>query len=78
MPRDGAVTLCDLRQRGMDRVSVACKACGRNGSYRLDAALDRWCEDQKLTDLLTLLTVDCQKGKGAAIMDQCGARFVGL
>jgi hypothetical protein len=77
MPRDGAVTLSDLRDRGFDRVAVECDRCGRKGSYSLDVALERW-GDSKLPDLLSILTADCPKGKGADAFDQCGARFVGI
>lgn len=77
MPRDGAVTLSDLRERGFDRLRIECAKCPRSGSYRLDAALKRW-GDAKLPDLLSTLTADCPKGKGADAFDQCGARFVGI
>lgn len=77
MPRDGAVILSDLRNRGFDRVTVECAKCGRQGSYRLDAALERW-GDAKLPDVLADLTADCPKGKGADAFDQCGAKFVGI
>jgi hypothetical protein len=77
MPRDGAVTLSDLRDRGLDRVTVSCAKCPRHGTYRLDAALERW-GDAKLPDILADLTRDCPKGKGSDAFDQCGARFLGI
>jgi hypothetical protein len=78
VPRDGALVLSDLPARGLDRLRVLCGTCGRAGLYRLETALQRWGEDQKLTDLLTDLTADCPRGKRVAIMDQCGARYLDL
>lgn len=34
--------------------------------------------DEKLTNLLSDLTADCPRGKGATIMDRCGARYLDL
>lgn len=77
MPRDGAVTLSDLRERGLARLDVACTRCDRRGSYTMDTALERW-GDAKLTDLLVDLTVDCPHGKGASAYDRCGAYYPAL
>jgi hypothetical protein len=78
MPRDCAVTLEDLVQRGLDRITVSCASCGRAGSYKLVRALDRWGLDAKLPDILADLTRDCGKTPSAAILDRCEARFEGL
>lgn len=77
MPVSGAVTLFDLRDRGYDRLRISCGKCPRQGSLGIPGALNRW-GDAKLPDLLGELTADCTKGKGADVMDQCGARYVGL
>ena len=78
MPRDGAVTLEDLVQRGLDRITVSCASCGRAGNYKLARALDLWGRDAKLPDILADLKRDCGKTSSAAIFDRCGARFEGL
>ena len=78
MPRDGAVTLEDLVQRGLDRITISCATCGRAGSYKLARALDLWGPDAKLPDILADLTRDCGKTPSAAILDRCEARFEGL
>jgi hypothetical protein len=75
MPRDGAVTLQDLAQRGLDHITVSCASCGRAGSYKLVRALDLWGLDAKLPDILADLTRDRGKTSSAAIFDRCGARF---
>lgn len=77
MPRDGAVTLSDLQARGLDRLRLACAKCGRSGSYRIDAALERW-GDAKLTDLRSEITADCPGGKGPNAYDRCEAKYEGL
>ncbi len=78
MPRDGAVTLEDLVQRGLDHITVLCASCGRAGSYKLVRALDLWGLDAKLPDILADLTRDRGKTSSAAIFDRCGARLEGL
>jgi hypothetical protein len=78
MPRDGAVTLEDLVQRGLDLITVSCASCGSAGSYKLARALDLWGPDAKLPDILADLTRDCGKTPSAAILDRCEVRFEGL
>lgn len=77
MPRDGAVTLSDLKAQGLTRLEVACAKCGRRGAYGL-AGLMRRNGDAKLTDLLQSLTVECPHGKGASVYDRCEAFYPAL
>ena len=56
MPRDGALTLSDVRDPPL---SIVCKPCGRRGTYNV-ARLVELHGDAKLTDLLQTLA-NCPK-----------------
>jgi hypothetical protein len=70
MPRDGALTLSDLRS---PRLSVVCESCGRRESYVVAKLIDKH-GDAKLIDLL-LTVADCQKACSASIHDGCKAVY---
>ena len=65
MPRDGALTLSDVRQ---PTLSIVCGPCGRRGAYKV-AGLMELHGDAKLTDLLHTLA-DCPKARSASIHDR--------
>jgi hypothetical protein len=85
MPRDGAMTLFDVRQ---ETVTIVCEACGRRGQKRFQhgqrlsrddpvrLALRRPA-DAKLTDLLATLA-DCHKASSTNVHDRCKAVYEGL
>ena len=58
MPRDGALTLADVRGPFL---SIVCEPCGRHGRYRVAWLIERYGGDAKLTDLLQTIA-DCPKG----------------
>ena len=62
MPRDGALTLSDVRR---PTLSIACQPCGRHKTYDV-AHLIELHGDAKLTDLLQTLA-DCPKERSASI-----------
>jgi hypothetical protein len=70
MPRDGALTLSDLRGRYLH---INCGPCARRGRYAV-AELIAAHGDAKLPDLLTRLA-DCPMAQGVGIHDGCKARF---
>ena len=66
MPRDGALTLSDIRG---PTLGIVCEPCGRRGRLSV-AKLMAEHGDAKLTDLLQTLA-DCQKARSASIHDRC-------
>jgi hypothetical protein len=70
MPRDGALTLSDVRE---PTLSIACEPCGRRGTYNVARLIERH-GDAKLTDLLQTLA-DCPKARSASIHDRWKAVF---
>jgi hypothetical protein len=66
MPRDGALTLSDVRG---PTLGIVCEPCGRRGRLSV-AKLMAEHGDAKLTDLLQTLA-DCQKARSASIHDRC-------
>jgi hypothetical protein len=72
MPRDGSMTLSDVRGPSL---SIVC-ACGRGGRYNVAKLMDQH-GDAKLTDLLPILT-ECPKASSANVHDRCKAVFEGL
>jgi hypothetical protein len=73
MPRDGALTLSDIRS---PTVAVVCAPCNRHGRYNVARLLEEH-GDAKLTELLVTLA-DCPKASSASIRDRCKAVYEGL
>jgi hypothetical protein len=73
MPRDGALTLSDVRQ---PTLSIVCEPCGRRGAYKVARLMEQH-GDAKLTDLLQTLA-NCPQARSASIHDRCKAVFEGL
>ena len=73
MPRDGALTLSDVRQ---PTLSIVCEPCGRRGAYKMARLMEQH-GDAKLTDLLQTLA-NCPQARSASIHDRCKAVFEGL
>jgi hypothetical protein len=72
MPRDGSLTLSDVRGPSL---TIVCEPCGR-GRYNV-AKLMAEHGDTKLTDLLVTLA-DCQRARSASVHDRCKAMYKGL
>ena len=72
MPRDGALTLSDVRQ---PTLSIVCEPCGRRGAYKMARLMEQH-GYAKLTDLLQTLA-NCPKARSASIHDRCKAVFEG-
>ena len=70
MPRDGALTLSDIKA---PTLSIICEPCNRLGRYAVARLIEEH-GDAKLTDLLLTLA-DCQKARSASIHDRCKAVF---
>jgi hypothetical protein len=73
MPRDGALTLSDVRQ---PTLSIVCGPWGRRGAYNVARFIEQH-GDAKLTDLLQTLA-NCPKARSASIQDRCKSVFEGL
>ena len=70
MPRDGALTLSDVRDPAL---SIVCEPCGRRETYDVARLMERH-GDAKLTDLLQTLA-NCPKARSVSIHDRCRAVF---
>jgi hypothetical protein len=69
MPRDGAVTLADVRALTLE---IACERCGRCGRYEVKRLIAVHGADAKLPDLLAPLA-NCEKARSVSIHDRCQA-----
>jgi|HubBroStandDraft_6_1064221.scaffolds.fasta_scaffold401497_2 hypothetical protein len=70
MPRDGALTLSDVRDPAL---SIICEPCSRRETYDAARLMERH-GDAKLIDLLQTLA-NCPKARSASIHDRCRAVF---
>ena len=70
MPRDGALTLSDVRG---PTLGIVCEPCGRRGRYGVAKLMEEH-GDAKLTDLLLTLA-DCQKSRSSSVQDRCKAVY---
>jgi hypothetical protein len=73
MPRDGALTLADVRS---PMISIVCEPCRRRGRYAVVSLIEQH-GDAKLTDLLRTLA-DCPKARSLSVYDRCRAVYEGL
>jgi hypothetical protein len=73
MPRDGALTLSDIRG---PTLTIVCEPCGRRGQYNVEMLMAEH-GDAKLTVLLQALA-DCPKARSVSIYYRCKAVYEGL
>jgi hypothetical protein len=73
MPRDGALTLLDVRG---PTLAIVCQPCGRHGRYAVVRLIEEH-GDAKLTELLVTLA-DCPKARSVNIHDRCKVVYEGL
>jgi hypothetical protein len=71
MPRDGSLTLSDIRE---PTLMIACERCGRHGRYNVARLIVAQGADAKLTDLLVTLA-NCEKARSVSVHDRCKAKF---
>jgi hypothetical protein len=74
MPRDGSLTLSDIRE---PTLAIACERCGRHGRYNVARLIAVHGADAKLTDLLPTLA-NCEKARSVSVHDRCKAKFGGF
>jgi hypothetical protein len=61
------------------KVRLACRRCGRKGSYSLARLADKYGAEIRLTDLLGNLAGDCRLWEPRhPAMERCGAYFADL
>jgi len=70
MPRDGTLTLSDVRG---PTLTIVCGPCSLRGRYAVARLLDKH-GDARLTDLLAALA-DCPKAGSASVYDRCKAVY---
>jgi hypothetical protein len=74
MPRDGALTLYDIREPAR---TIACERCSRYGRYNVKRLVAAHGADAKLTELLVTLA-NCDKARSLSVHDRCKALYEGL
>jgi hypothetical protein len=73
MPRDGALTLSDIRGTTL---TIVCEPCGQRGQYNVERLMAEH-GDAKLTELLVTLA-NCPKARSASVDGRCRAVYEGL
>jgi hypothetical protein len=73
MPRDGSLTLSDVRG---PTLAIVCEPCERRGRYNVERLMAED-GDAKLTDLLVTLA-DCVKARSVGVHDRGKAVYEGL
>ena len=71
MPRDGSLTLSDIRE---PTLTIVCERCGRHGRYNVARLIAARGADAKLTDLLVTLA-NCEKARSVSVHDRCKAVY---
>ena len=74
MPRDGSLTLSDIRE---PTLAIGCEQCGRHGRYNVARLIVAHGADAKLAVLLMTLA-NCEKARAASVYDRCKAKFEGF
>jgi hypothetical protein len=73
MPRDGALTLSDVRH---PTLTIVCEPNGRRGWYSVERLMAKH-GDAKLLYLIADMA-DCPKAQSTNIYDRCKVRYEGL
>jgi hypothetical protein len=73
MPRDGSLTLSDIRE---PTLTIVCKRCGRYGRHNVKRLIAAHGADATLPYLLATLA-NCEKARSFSIYDRCKAKFEG-
>ena len=73
MPRDGSLTLSDIRE---PTLAIVCERCGQRGRYNVKRLIAVHGPDVKLTELLVTLA-NCEKARSFSVYNRCKARFEG-
>ena len=73
MPRDGALTLSDIRGATL---TIVGEPCGWRGQYKVERPMAEH-GDAKLTELLVTLA-NCRRARSASVYDRCRAVYEGL
>ena len=71
MPRDGSLTLSDIRE---PTLAIGCERCGRHGRYDVKRLIAVHGADAKLTELLVTLA-NCEKARSFSVYDRCKAKL---
>ena len=71
MPREGSLTLSDIRE---PTLAIACQRCGRYWRYNVASLVAAQGADAKLTDLLVTLA-NCEKARSVGVHDRCKAVY---
>ena len=74
MPRDGTLTLSDIREPAL---TIAGERCSRYGRYSVTRLIAAHGADAKLPDLLATLA-NCEKARSVSNHDRCKAKFEGF
>jgi hypothetical protein len=74
MPRDGSLTLSDIRE---PTLTIGREGCGRHRRYNVQRLIAAHGADAKLTELFVTLA-NCEKARSFSIYDRCKARFEGF
>ena len=74
MPRDGSLTLSDVRG---PTLTVVCEPCGKRGRFNVAKLIEQYGTDAKLTDLLAVLAENCPKARSLSVHDRCRAVYEG-
>ena len=74
MPRDGSLTLSDIRE---PTLAIGCERCGRHGRYNVARFIAAHGADMRLPELLATLAI-CEKARSLSIHDRCKAKFEGF
>jgi hypothetical protein len=67
MPRDGSLTLSDVRG---PTLTIVCEPCGRQGRHDVRRLIAAHGPDARLPDLLTTLA-NCDKARSVGVHDRC-------
>jgi len=71
----GAVTLGELKERGIRMLEVACSKCERRGRLRLDRLAAKHGAGLGLPALRGILAHDCPKMSDPLVFDRCEVHF---
>jgi hypothetical protein len=75
MPRDGSLTLSDVKG---PTLTIVCELCHRRARFNASRLIEQHGADTTLTDLLRVLVGECPKQHSLIVHQRCRAVYEGL
>jgi hypothetical protein len=69
------MSLSEAQSRGLMRIRLICRKCGRQGDYSISRLRERFGGDANMIEVRETLSANCWRRGSSNTTDYCGAMF---